>query len=96
MEHPEKDSIFEFHEVIKEHAVAAALAMREGKPNTMFAAIAADARIPLDDAALKALISDPIEFTGDARQQVARVVSRIEAITSAHPAAAQYKPGAIR
>ena len=84
------------HEVIKEHAVAAALAMREGKPNNMFAAIAADARIPLDDAALKALISDPIEFTGDARQQVARVVSRIEAITSAHPAAAQYKPGAIR
>jgi adenylosuccinate lyase len=84
------------HEVIKEHAVAAALAMREGKPNNMFAAIAADARIPLDDASLKALISDPIEFTGDARQQVARVVSRIEAITSAHPAAAQYKPGAIR
>ena len=84
------------HEVIKEHAVAAALAMREGKPNTMFAAIAADARIPLDGAALKALISDPIEFTGDARQQVARVVNRIEAITSAHPAAAQYKPGAIR
>ena len=84
------------HEVIKEHAVAAALAMREGKPNTMFAAIAADARIPLDAAALKALISDPIEFTGDARQQVARIVSRIEAITSAHPAAAQYKPGAIR
>jgi adenylosuccinate lyase len=84
------------HEVIKEHAVAAALAMREGKPNTMFAAIAADARIPLDTAALTALISDPIEFTGDARQQVARVVNRIEAITSAHPAAAQYKPGAIR
>jgi adenylosuccinate lyase len=84
------------HEVIKEHAVAAALAMREGKPNTMFAAIAADARIPLDAAALTVLISDPIEFTGDARQQVARVVTRIEAITSAHPAAAQYKPGAIR
>jgi adenylosuccinate lyase len=84
------------HEVIKEHAVAAALAMREGKPNTMFAAIAADARMPLDEGALAALISDPIEFTGDARQQVARVVNRIEAITSAHPAAAQYKPGAIR
>jgi adenylosuccinate lyase len=62
----------------------------------MFAAIAADARMPLDTAALAALISDPIEFTGDARQQVARVVSRIEAITSAHPAAAQYKPGSIR
>ena len=84
------------HEVIKEHAVAAALAMREGKPNTMFAALAADNRIPLDAAALSALISDPIEFTGDARQQVTRVINRIEAITSAHPAAANYKPGAIR
>jgi len=52
--------------------------------------------MPLDAAALATLISDPIEFTGDARQQVARVVSRIEAITSAHPAAAQYQPGAIR
>jgi adenylosuccinate lyase len=84
------------HEVIKEHAVAAALAMREGKPNTMFAALAADERIPLDAAALSALISDPIKFTGDARQQVTRVINRIEAITSAHPAAANYKPGAIR
>ena len=58
--------------------------------------VASDARMPLDEGALAALISDPIEFTGDARQQVARVVNRIEAITSAHPAAAQYKPGAIR
>ena len=47
-------------------------------------------------AALDALIGNPLEFTGDARQQVARVVSRIDAITSAHPAAAQYKPHNIR
>ena len=84
------------HEVIKEHAVKAALAMREGQANTMLDALAADARIPLDRKALDQLISAPLEFTGDARQHIARVVSRIEAITSAHPAAAQYKPGAIR
>jgi len=42
------------------------------------------------------LISTPLEFTGEARQQVARVVNRIGAITSAHPAAVQYKPGSIR
>jgi adenylosuccinate lyase len=42
------------------------------------------------------LIKNPIEFTGDARQQIARVVNRIDAITSAHSAAAQYKPGSIR
>ena len=84
------------HEVIKEHAVKAALAMREGKANTLLDELAADARLPLDRAALDALISQPIEFTGDARQQIARVVDRIDAITSAHPAAAQYKPHPIR
>jgi adenylosuccinate lyase len=70
--------------------------MREGQANTMLDALAADARIPLDRNALDQLISAPLEFTGDARQHIARVVSRIEAITSAHPAAAQYKPGSIR
>jgi adenylosuccinate lyase len=84
------------HEVIKEHAVKAALLMREGKVNTLLDALAADGRLPLDRAALDALISQPIEFTGDARQQIARVVDRIDAITSAHPAAAQYKPHSIR
>ena len=84
------------HEVIKEHAVKAALLMREGKANTLLDALAADDRLPLDRKALDALISQPIEFTGDARQQIARVVDRIDAITSAHPAAAQYKPHSIR
>jgi adenylosuccinate lyase len=84
------------HEVIKEHAVSAALAMRQGQPNTLLDALAADARIPLDKSALEQLISTPLEFTGDARQQIARVIARIETITSAHPAAAAYSPGAIR
>jgi len=84
------------HEVIKEHAVAAALGMREGKANNFLDAIANDDRIPLKRTDLDALIGNPLEFTGDARQQVARVVTRIEAITSAHPAAAQYKPQSIR
>jgi adenylosuccinate lyase len=84
------------HEVIKEHAVAAALGMREGKTNNFLEAISSDDRIPFKRAELDALIGNPIEFTGDARQQVARVVHRIDAITSAHPAAAQYKPLAIR
>jgi adenylosuccinate lyase len=84
------------HEAIKEHAVSAALGMREGKANNFLDAISDDARIPFKRAELDALIGNPLEFTGDARQQVARVVSRIDAITSAHPAAAQYKPHNIR
>ena len=84
------------HEVIKEHAVNAALAMREGKANTLLDDLAADARIPLDRDALANLISAPLEFSGDAREQIARVLVRIEVITSAHPVAAKYSPGAIR
>jgi adenylosuccinate lyase len=84
------------HEVIKEHAVKAALAMRDGKTNTLLDDLAADARIPLDKDALTKLISAPLEFSGDARAQIARVLARIEVITAAHPAAAQYSPGAIR
>ena len=84
------------HEVIKEHAVAAALGMREGKQNDFLDAVAGDSRIPLSRLELDALIGDPLEFSGDAQAQVSRVVSRIEAVTSAHPAAAQYKPHTIR
>jgi len=84
------------HEIIKEHSVKAALAMREGKNNTLLADLAADDRLPLDRATLDALISDPIEFSGDARQQVARVVARVGVITSAHSVAAKYTPASIR
>jgi len=84
------------HEVIKEHAVTAALGIREGKPNQLIEALAEDSRIPLTLKELQVLISKPLEFTGDASAQTKRVVNRIEAITSAHAAAAQYTPGSIR
>lgn len=84
------------HEVIKEHAVAAALGIRAGQPNTMIDALAADPRIPLDWAALQALLSSPLEFTGDARAQTIRVINRIEAITSKRAQAALYRPSNIR
>jgi adenylosuccinate lyase len=84
------------HEVIKEHAVASALAMREGKANLLLDVLAADARIPFDRAELAALIGRPLEFTGDARGQVSRVVARIEKVSKEFPSAATYKPGSIR
>ena len=86
----------EAHEIIKEHATKAVLEMREGKSNMLLKALGEDARFPLDQSDLESLISDPIEFTGDARQQISRVIARIEKITLANPAAVQYKPGAIR
>jgi adenylosuccinate lyase len=84
------------HEAIKEHAISAALGMREGQANNVLEALAADTRIPFDLAQLKALIGNPLDFTGDAHSQVSQICDRIEVITRKFPAAAALKPGAIR
>ena len=84
------------HEVIKEHATSAAIEMKNGMPNKFFENLANDSRIPLDLAALNKLISSPIEFTGDAKNQVSNVCKRIDAIAKRNAQAAQYQPGAIR
>jgi adenylosuccinate lyase len=84
------------HEVIKEHAVKAALAMREGNPNSLLDDLAQDKRLPFDRSELDKLISKPVEFTGEAREQISRVVTRINAVVSSNSAAAQYAPDSIR
>jgi adenylosuccinate lyase len=84
------------HEVIKEHAVKAALGMREGNANTLLDDLAQDKRLPFDRAELDKLISNPVEFTGEAREQVARVVARINSVVSEHSTAAKYAPQSIR
>ncbi|MGP3923397.1 adenylosuccinate lyase [Streptomyces sp. 8N616] len=85
------------HEVIKEHAVASALAMREKgvERNELLDRLADDERIPLDRTQLDALMADRLSFTGAAADQVATVVRRIEEIAAQHPEAAAYAPGAI-
>jgi adenylosuccinate lyase len=84
------------HEAIKEHAVAVALAMREGEAtNDLLDRLAADSRLDLSREQLDALISEPMEFTGAARDQVARVAARVEVICESHPDAAAYSPGSI-
>ncbi|WP_037604191.1 adenylosuccinate lyase [Streptacidiphilus rugosus] len=84
------------HEAIKEHAVASALAMRQGvRENQLLDRLAADERIPLDRAGLDALLADRLSFTGAASGQVAQVVARVEDIAARYPEAAKYRPGAI-
>ncbi len=85
------------HEVIREHAVAVALAMREtaAQTNDLLDRLAADPRLPLDRAQLQALIDDRASFTGLAGAQVETVLDRIAAIVAEHPQAAEYAPGAI-
>lgn len=85
------------HEVIKEHAVAVALAMRESGAvdNDLLDRLAADDRLGLSRADLDALLATPLEFTGAARDQVARVAERVADLADAYPAAAAYTPGSI-
>jgi adenylosuccinate lyase len=84
------------HEAIKEHAVAAALGMREGRANNVLEALASDSRIPFDLAQLRSLIGDPLDFAGDAHSQVLQVCKRVDSIIKKFPEAAAYKPGSIR
>ena len=84
------------HEIIKGHAVAAALAMREGGgANPLLDRLAADPAFPVDRAGLDALLADRVSFTGAAGDQVAAVVARIGEVTGRHAEAAAYVPGAI-
>ena len=63
------------HEVIKEHAVGVALAMREKgqADNDLVARLAGDERLGLPAGALDGLLADPLRFTGAASAQVAAV-----------------------
>ncbi|BDH59143.1 adenylosuccinate lyase [Tsukamurella sp. PLM1] len=84
------------HEVIKEHAVAVALAMREeGREPDLLDRLAADSRLGLTRAQLDAALADRAAFTGAAEAQVAQVVADVEALVARHPEAAAYSPAPI-
>ena len=84
------------HELIKEHAVAVALNMREnGGDQDLVQRLAGDDRFPLDEAQLEEALADRHAFIGAAESQVSRVLERIEGVTSRHAKAAAYAPGEI-
>jgi adenylosuccinate lyase len=83
--------------VIKEHALAAALALRDSDTpgNDLLDRLGADARLGLRRAELEALVGGPETFTGAASAQVRAVVDRIAAIVALHPDAGHYTPAPI-
>ncbi|BBY51475.1 adenylosuccinate lyase [Mycolicibacterium arabiense] len=84
------------HEVIKEHAVAVALAMREqGSEPDLLDRLAADQRLPLDRDELVAALADKEAFTGAAAAQVDSVVAQVERLVDQFPEAARYTSGDI-
>jgi adenylosuccinate lyase len=84
------------HEVIKEHAVAVALAMRErGAEPDLLDRLAGDPRLPLGRAQLDDALADRGVFIGAAADQVDAVVAKVDELASRYPEAAKYSPGAI-
>jgi adenylosuccinate lyase len=83
------------HEVIKEHAVAVALAMRERgqAENDLLDRLAADPRLGLTAGSLS--LGDPVRYTGAAAAQVDGVIAAVDELAKAHPDAAAYTPAPI-
>ena len=83
------------HEVIREHAVAAALERRAGGAGDLTGRLAGDRRLPLDADALDALVGDPFAVVGDAPRQVQAFVASVAELAAGDPAAAAYAPPPI-
>ncbi len=85
------------HEAIREHAVSAALAMRQDGTgeNQLLDRLAADARLGLNQAEIDALVSDRSSFVGAASAQVDAVADRVAAVVALHPDASTYTPPPI-
>jgi adenylosuccinate lyase len=84
------------HEAIGSHAVAVALALREGQAgNDLVDRLAADDRLGLDRPTLDAVLADRVGFVGTAPHQVATFVRQVEDVVVEHPEAARYRPEPI-
>ena len=81
----------EAHEALKEHAVAAAIDMREKgttQTNDLASRLAADERLPLTRDELDEILGRSREFTGLAAQQVDGFGERVTALVIRFPEAA--------
>lgn len=85
------------HELIKEHAVAAALSLRSDDATNadLLGRLGDDTRFPLDRTELEVLVKAPLDLAGRAVDQTLRVAARIHAITQRFPQAAAYVPADI-
>lgn len=87
----------EAHEAIKEHAVAVAKDLRQGKvdKNDLVDRLAGDKRLRLSKTVLLDAVTKAGELTGSAQAQVKAFVQSAEAWARKVPESAQVKPGRI-
>lgn len=84
------------HEAIKEHALAAARALRSGDGDAdLLGRLAGDRRIGLGKRALQAILTESARFVGAAPHQVDEFLAEVKPLAKKHRGAADYKPGRL-
>jgi adenylosuccinate lyase len=83
------------HEAIKEHALAAAKAIRSGDEANMIGRLAGDKRLGLKREKLEKILSDGSRFVGAAPEQVDEFVATVAPLAKKFKGAASYQPGKL-
>lgn len=85
------------HEAIKEHALAAVRALRQGQQarNDFLDRLAGDARLGLTKDQLEAILASSRSATGAAQAQVESFAQRVKTLLAEYPEAANYQPEPI-
>jgi adenylosuccinate lyase len=83
------------HAAIKEHALAAAKALRSGGDADLLSRLAGDKRLGLGKKALVAILSENARFVGAAPHQVDAFVDDVKPLARKHKGAADYRPGRL-
>ena len=83
------------HEAIKEHALAAAKALRAGGDADLLGRLAGDKRVGLGKRKLQEILSQSERFVGAAPHQADAFVAAVESLVKKHKGAADYRPGKL-
>ena len=83
------------HEAIKEHALAAAKALRSGRDADLVSRLAGDKRVGLKISTLKRILAENHRFVGGAPHQVDAFVAEVNPLAKRYKGAADYQPGKL-
>lgn len=83
------------HEAIKEHALAAAKALRTGGDADLLGRLAGDKRVGLSKKALTSILADSARFVGAAPHQVDAFVAEVKPLAKKVRGSADYAPGKL-
>jgi adenylosuccinate lyase len=83
------------HEAIKEHALAAAKALRSGGNADLLSRLAGDKRVGLGKKKLQEILAQNERFVGAAPHQVDAFVEAVQPLGKKQKGAAEYRPGKL-